>query len=100
ATEDEQWLRDAHRCVRWFLGENDCGVPLYDENTGGCRDGLMPDGANQNQGGESTLAWLIALLSLHEIVSRQNLSVALKPEYAELRKPTASAFVRTNGRVW
>jgi hypothetical protein len=32
--------------------------------TGGCRDGLHPDRANQNQGAESTLAFLQSLLEL------------------------------------
>ena len=40
---------------------------LYDFSTGGCRDGLQADGPNLNQGAESTLAWLIALLTLHNL---------------------------------
>jgi len=32
--------------------------------TGGCRDGLHPDRPNENQGAESTLAFLQALLEL------------------------------------
>ena len=35
--------------------------------TGGCRDGLHPDGVNQNQGAESTLAWLHSLLRLLQV---------------------------------
>ncbi len=34
---------------------------LYDPSTGGCRDGLHADRANENQGAESTLAFLLAL---------------------------------------
>jgi hypothetical protein len=40
-------------CLNWFLGHNDLNMPLYDPKTGGCRDGLMADGINQNQGAES-----------------------------------------------
>jgi hypothetical protein len=43
------------------LGRNDLGLSLYDPKTGGCRDGLHTDRVNQNQGAESTLAYLIAL---------------------------------------
>jgi hypothetical protein len=39
-------------------------VPLYDATTGGCRDGLHPDRINENQGAESTLSFLMALLEM------------------------------------
>ena len=48
----------------WFLGKNDLRVPLYDPSTGGCRDGLHPDRVNENQGAESTLSFLMALLDM------------------------------------
>jgi hypothetical protein len=55
----------AMRCLNWYQGENDLGVPLCDYATGGCRDGLEAQGANENQGAESTLCWLTALLSVY-----------------------------------
>ncbi len=60
ATLDRVWLNRARMGLEWFLGRNDIGLPLYDPETGGCRDGLEPRGVNQNQGAESTLAWLIS----------------------------------------
>ncbi len=45
----------------WFLGRNDLGMPLYDPLTGACRDGLHANRVNQNQGAESTLAYLLSL---------------------------------------
>ncbi len=63
-TEESQWLEEAHRVFRWFLGKNDLQVPLYDPITGGCRDGLHPDRVNENQGAESTLSFLMALLEM------------------------------------
>ncbi len=66
-TRDEKWINEAHRCLDWFLGRNDLNTPLYDYRTGGCCDGLTADGANQNQGAESTLAWLISLLNMYAI---------------------------------
>jgi hypothetical protein len=46
---------------------NDLQVPLYDSATGGCRDGLHPDRVNENQGAESTLSFLMALLDMQRI---------------------------------
>jgi glycosyltransferase involved in cell wall biosynthesis len=63
-TEDKRWRREARRAFEWFLGRNDLNLPIYDPMTGGCRDGLHPDRANENQGAESTLAFLQALLEL------------------------------------
>jgi hypothetical protein len=40
---------------------------LYDYQTGGCRDGLLAEGVNQNEGAESTLAWLLSLLALKSL---------------------------------
>lgn len=60
-TADERWRDLVERAVRWFVGDNDGAVVLYDAETGGCRDGLTPEGTNQNQGAESTLAALAAL---------------------------------------
>ena len=65
-THDRNWLDEAHRVFRWFLGKNDLHVPLYDATTGGCKDGLHPDRVNENQGAESTLSFLMALLEMQE----------------------------------
>ena len=65
-TEEGLWFEEAQRVFRWFLGKNDLHVPLYDTTTGGCRDGLHPDRINENQGAESTLSFLMALLEMHE----------------------------------
>ena len=66
-TREKTWLREAWTAFRWFLGENDLQVPLYDAVTGGCRDGLHPDRVNENQGAESTLSFLIALLEMQRM---------------------------------
>lgn len=60
-TGDEWWRAQGLRAVRWFVGDNDTGGVLYDDRTGGTRDGLMVDRVNENQGAESTLAGLAAL---------------------------------------
>ena len=60
ATADPWWYDQAQRAFDWFLGWNDLGVALYAPKTGGCRDGLHPDRSNENQGAESTLAFLLS----------------------------------------
>jgi hypothetical protein len=73
-THEQHWIDEARCAFRWFLGENDLQVPLYDPVTGGCRDGLHPDRVNENQGAESTLSFLMALLDMQgvEISSLEN----------------------------
>src|SRR5208337_1547248 len=66
-TGDERWLKEAWIAFNWFLGDNDLQVPLYDSVTGGCRDGLHPERPNQNQGSESTLSFLMALLEMRSL---------------------------------
>ncbi len=65
-TEERLWFEEAQRVFRWFLGKNDLQLPVYDPTTGGCRDGLHPDRINANQGAESTLSFLMALLEMRE----------------------------------
>ena len=72
-------------CYRWFLGENTLRAPLYDYETKGCCDGLLPTGINRNQGAESTLAYLIS----HLTVLR---AFELEYEYNKLRQPQAAAY--------
>jgi hypothetical protein len=64
ATGDPRWSTYARRAFTWFLGQNQLQQPLYDAATGGCRDGLHSDRANENQGAESTLSFLHALLEM------------------------------------
>ena len=66
-TGDGRWRSEAWSAFNWFLGDNDLQLPLYDSVTGGCRDGLHPERANQNQGAESTLSFLMALLEMHSL---------------------------------
>lgn len=64
ATGQRDWLEAAWRAYAWFHGANDAGLRVYDATRGGCRDGLLEDRVNENQGAESTLAHLQALVSL------------------------------------
>ena len=66
-SSEEHWLVESRRCFDWFLGRNPLKKPLYDYETGGCRDALQPAGVNENEGAESTLAWLLSLLAIRSL---------------------------------
>jgi hypothetical protein len=63
ATGDPRYLARMRQSFEWFLGANRLGLPLYDFSTAGCRDGLEASGMNENQGAESTVSFLLALLT-------------------------------------
>ncbi|QDV76462.1 glycosyltransferase family 4 protein [Botrimarina mediterranea] len=66
---DPFWLNQAHLAFDWFLCRNDLGQPLYDSGTGGCHDGLQEGRVNENQGAESTLAFLLSLAEMEQLES-------------------------------
>jgi glycosyltransferase involved in cell wall biosynthesis len=70
ATGERRWIEEGHRCLSWFLGRNDLNMQIYDFETGGCCDGIQPTGVNANQGAESTLSWLISLLTMYKILEQ------------------------------
>jgi glycosyltransferase involved in cell wall biosynthesis len=78
ATGKGRWRKEAWSALNWFLGDNDLQIALYDPTTGGCRDGLHPDRANENQGAESTLSFLMALLELRKLEEAGGTEEALK----------------------
>jgi hypothetical protein len=60
ATADPRYLAVVELAYAWFLGANDRGLWVADPARGSGSDGLTPGGLNTNEGGESTLMWLIA----------------------------------------
>jgi hypothetical protein len=83
-TGDIEWHRTAIRVFKWFSGLNDLGLPLYDQQTGGCRDGLHVDRANQNQGAESTLSYLLALAELYNTQKQRTETKSVNVEISSL----------------
>ncbi|HEY2322324.1 MAG TPA: glycosyltransferase family 4 protein [Thermoanaerobaculia bacterium] len=63
-TGDQRWADQARRAFTWFLGQNQLHQALYDPLSGGCRDALHVDRLNENQGAESTLSFLLALMDM------------------------------------
>ncbi len=63
-TGDKTYLTKLFKSFRWFLGENDLRMSLYNHDTRGCCDGIESYGINQNQGAESTIAYLFSYLNV------------------------------------
>lgn len=97
-TGERRWYDEARRAFEWFLGRNDLRLPLYDEATGGCRDGLHPDRVNENEGAESTLAFWLSLVELrlweNVISSRPGLASV---EAAERHAPVLERYPQRSG---
>jgi hypothetical protein len=68
-TGDSKWLAGVEMSVAWLLGDNDAKVPLLDERTGGCSDGITGAGRSRNQGAESTLAMIAVLQQGHRMTA-------------------------------
>jgi hypothetical protein len=66
-THDQHYSQRMRQAFAWFLGANRLGLPVYDIATGGCRDGVGLSEVNQNQGAESTICFLMALLKMNEL---------------------------------
>jgi len=52
------------RAIDWFLDANDLQTSLVDPSSGGCLDGLHPDGPNENRGAESAVSDLLGLVEM------------------------------------
>ena len=79
ADGEEAWRSDAKRAFAWFLGRNDLSTPLIDPATGSCRDGLHPDRANENCGGESVVSYLLACAEMRLLALTSDDSAAAAP---------------------
>ena len=76
ADRDPVWRAHAVRAFAWFLGGNDLSISLVDRETGSCCDGLHPDRANENQGAESVVSYLLGLAQIR--------NMAAAPTFTEL----------------
>jgi len=91
ATQNDRFLTLQRKAFDWFLGRNDLHIPLYDFRTKGCNDGLMSDGINMNQGAESTLSFLLSLLTVVEsfaIIGKANDGKEVLLDQANLTEKT------------
>jgi len=66
-TKKKIYKQQAELAFNWFLGKNHLSQMVYDEATGGSYDGMGKYSLNFNQGAESTIAYLLARLSIEDI---------------------------------
>jgi glycosyltransferase involved in cell wall biosynthesis len=79
ADGDAEWKAIATNVFAWFLGRNDLSIALVDPETGSCRDGLHPDRANENRGGESVVSYLLGHADIRQLA---RVSVSVTPPVA------------------
>jgi glycosyltransferase involved in cell wall biosynthesis len=94
ATGDPRWAEHARSAFTWFLGQNQLQQALYDPLSGGCRDALHVDRLNENEGAESTLSFLLALMDMHTDEVRWNAMQIPASEPAERLEAVSSSPMR------
>jgi glycosyltransferase involved in cell wall biosynthesis len=103
ATGDRRYLRRMRESFDWFLGANRLGIRLYDFSTAGCRDGLGLREASQNQGAESTVSFLTALLTMLDVggpgAGPRDASAAARDDSAATRDRRADPVVEVEVEV-
>jgi hypothetical protein len=75
-TDNNDYKEKAQIAFQWFLGKNHLNQMVYDENTGGCYDGLGRYSLNFNQGAESTLSYFLARLAIEKITKSEQKKVS------------------------
>lgn len=63
-TKEEKYHHKMLISFSWFMGNNDLYIPLFDEESKGCCDGIELDSINRNQGAESTISYLLSYLTI------------------------------------
>jgi hypothetical protein len=93
---DEKYLTIFCRAHDWFHGTNSLHEPLVDFESGACCDGLEPSGMNRNQGAESTLAFLWAIIHNQEmqlLVNDSLSAAAAMPDTKRTHEPCAYPYL-------
>jgi hypothetical protein len=70
ATRQSKYKNVAKTIFNWFFGENTLKVQVYNSDTGGCYDGITPQGLNLDMGAEATVCYLSARLEFEVQKSR------------------------------
>jgi hypothetical protein len=92
-TGDHAHVDHARRAFTWFLGQNQLQQPLYNPLSGGCRDALHADRLNENEGAESTLSFLLALMDMRADEVRWNAMQLPETKPAETLMAVSAALV-------
>lgn len=86
ATGDSAWRDHALLAYHWFLGGNDRAAVLADLATGRCRDGLTPQGFNENCGAESILAFQLSHYALQSLIRSDDRDHIPGDEFADTNR--------------
>jgi len=87
-TKDEAYHKKMLTAFSWFMGNNDLCIPLFDEESKGCCDGLEKHSVNRNQGAESTISFHLAYLTVW------GAEIEMAPQQNKLsKKTTANSYV-------
>jgi len=71
ATREHQYITKAKIAYDWYWGKNIHQIAVYNEETEGCHDAIVPDGLNLNQGAEAVISFLMAHQVLQEVKKNQ-----------------------------
>jgi hypothetical protein len=74
-TKNEKYYQKMHSAFSWFTGNNDLYIPLFDEESKGCCDGLEERSVNRNQGAESTISYQLSYLTVWAAEMEMELTV-------------------------
>jgi glycosyltransferase involved in cell wall biosynthesis len=87
-TNNKRYLRLMRIAYDWFFGKNDLHFSIYNPQTKGCFDGLQENGVNRNQGAESSLALLLAGLTVRdaEAMEKQEKSQTAAGQSGEIKE--------------
>jgi hypothetical protein len=66
-----KYLELARLAFEWFLGRNRLNAALYDFADGSVADGIDSNGISANQGAESVVCYLLAVLALSELKAQR-----------------------------
>lgn len=69
-TRKQKYKVKAYEAFSWFFGKNRNHAIMTDNQTKGIYDGLTQTGVNENQGSESTICFLLAILDLQKIFKK------------------------------
>lgn len=75
AVGDRRYLEKAKRAYEWYWGKNINGITLYNKETEGCHDALIPNGINLNQGAEAIISLLMAHQMLKNLEEERSIQI-------------------------
>ena len=103
ATGERDYLNIARLAREWFTGKNINKVSLYNQETGGCYDALVPEGVNHNQGAEAILSMLYSCQVIKELERESTTGRIIIPEQVVVtqeKEPKQEQFAKTPWGCW